>query len=538
MLGSYLLATIALLAASGGAAASSKPHILLIVADDLGFGDLGYTGSSIKTPTIDALAKNGTIMGHYYVNLCCSPTRSMLHTGRYNIRYGLQTGVIPNNKEYGLNLTETLLPEYLSREGYATHALGKWHLGLYRWDMTPTFRGYDSFYGYYSGSQDYYTHKDSGYDFHDDVGRNCGPNCSIARLDQNGIYSTYLYAERAQQVIEAHDPQQPLFMYMAFQSVHCPIQAPASFVAPYSHLTPERQTFAGMVAALDEGIANITEMLKFRGMWDDTLVIFTTDNGGPVGANDDHPAGIGCATGSQNYPLRGGKGSYFQGGVRGTSWVYSNRLHSSRQGTTNYELTHVTDWLPTLVQVAGGNASGPWPKPLDGVSQYSMLFEGEPSPRDHLLINIERDNPTTAPCQGPGCTTKLSCNGLGQYAVIKGNYKLLLGGGGLPNAWYHDDHPYTGNASVPQGGCITACCVDCCEAVPYVQVYDVLQDEGEHNNLATSRPDLVQELMEVVHLYNNSVYVEALMHRLPVETKCPYNDDRGVLTPCWIEADD
>ena len=115
--------------------------------------------------------------------------------------------------------------------------------------------------------------------------------------------------------------------------------------------------------------------------------------------------------------------------MRGTSWVYSNRLHASRQGTTNYELTHVTDWLPTLVEAAGGDPAGPWPKPLDGVSQHGMLFEGQPSPREHLLINIERDNPTTAPCQGPGCATKLACNGVGQYAVIK------VGGGRLQHAF-------------------------------------------------------------------------------------------------------
>eukprot|EP00730_Choanoeca_flexa_P015629 TRINITY_DN7221_c1_g1_i2.p1 TRINITY_DN7221_c1_g1~~TRINITY_DN7221_c1_g1_i2.p1 ORF type:complete len:312 (+),score=54.12 TRINITY_DN7221_c1_g1_i2:235-1170(+) len=288
--------------------------------------------------------------------------------------------------------------------------------------------------------------------------------------------------------------------------------------------------------------------------------------GGPVGADDGRPEGIGCATGAQNvcnahtlscmqkhyctciracsrlmtlmhacmqYPLRGGKGSYFQGGVRGTSWVYSNQLHPSRVGTTNYELTHVTDWLPTLVEAAGGNPNGPWPKPLDGVSQYDMLFNGQPSPRETVLINIERDNPTTAPCQGPNCATHRACNGIGQYAVIKGNYKMLLGGGGLPNTWYHDDHPYLGNASVPQGGCIKACCVDCCDPVPYVQVFDVINDEGEHNNLAMSRPDLVDELMTVVHMYNNSEYVEALFVTSQ-DTGCPYNDDRGVLTPCVL----
>ena len=95
------------------------------VADDLGFGDLGYTGSDIKTPVIDGLATAGQILGHYYVMHCCSPTRSALHTGRYNIRYGLQTQVIPNNKAYGLSLEETLMPQYMKRLGYATHAIGK-----------------------------------------------------------------------------------------------------------------------------------------------------------------------------------------------------------------------------------------------------------------------------------------------------------------------------------------------------------------------------------------------------------------------------
>ena len=109
-----------------GSNETSKPHILFILADDLGYGDLGYTGSDIKTPTIDALAKAGTVMGHYYVMQCCSPTRAALQTGRYNIRYGLQTQVIPNNKRYGLPLNETTIADYLRLQNYSTHAVGKW----------------------------------------------------------------------------------------------------------------------------------------------------------------------------------------------------------------------------------------------------------------------------------------------------------------------------------------------------------------------------------------------------------------------------
>ena len=121
--------------------AAPRPHILFILVDDLGYGDLGYTGSDIKTPRIDALATNGTVLRRYYVMPSCTPTRAALQTGRYTVRYGLQDGTIPNNKPYGLNLTEKLLPEYLKELGYATHAIGKWHLGLYQWAYTPTFRG-------------------------------------------------------------------------------------------------------------------------------------------------------------------------------------------------------------------------------------------------------------------------------------------------------------------------------------------------------------------------------------------------------------
>ena len=233
----------------------SPPHVWLTVADDLGYGDLGYTGSQIHTPNIDKLATGGRVLTRYYVNLCCSPSRAMLLTGRYNVRYGLQTQVIPNNRKYGLPLNETLLPELLKREGYATHAIGKWHLGLWHWGYTPTYRGFDSFLGYYSGSQDggprlgprpldrcrsipfpihpptrhgsdhssppaaytmphrspsparcthacmpqhacprvptgpylpqdYFSHRDEGFDFRLDVGARCGDGCSVSVADR------------------------------------------------------------------------------------------------------------------------------------------------------------------------------------------------------------------------------------------------------------------------------------------------------------------------------------------------------------------
>eukprot|EP00040_Diaphanoeca_grandis_P031788 m.190866 g.190866 ORF g.190866 m.190866 type:complete len:535 (+) comp32415_c4_seq1:177-1781(+) len=507
----------------------TKPHVWVIVADDLGYGDLGYTGSSVKTPVIDKLAKDGVVLGHYYVMHCCTPTRSALHTGRYPIRFGLQTGVIPNTQAYGVNLTEKLLPQYMKEQGYATHAIGKWHLGLFTYDYTPTYRGYDSFMGYYGGSEDYFTHKNTGIDFHLDIGARCGPNCSQSLLDLRGNYSAPLYADRALTIINEHDASVPLFLYTPYQSVHCPIEAPASYVQPYLHLHPQRQVFAGMLAALDEAIGRVQNAFVEKQMDSNLLIIFSTDNGGPVGSKQGHPSGIGCATGSQNWPLRGGKGAYYQGGVRGTAWVHGPMLHSSLIGTTNFELMHVVDLVPTLVEAAGGVASSSAPHELDGVSQWSTLTAGTKSPRTDLLINIERDHPTTAASPTPGC------NGEPQYAVIKGNHKLLVGGGGQPNDWYHDDLPYpNASAPVPEGGCITACSEpkpNGCLATPHYQIFDVIEDESERNNLAVNTT-LLQELLQVVYKYNNTAYVQTLSVTTPKESVCPYNDANGSLTPC------
>ena len=153
-----------------------------------------------------------------------------------------------------------------------------------------------------------------------------------------------------------------------------------------------------MLAALDEAIGQVQKGFEAKGMWAHTLTIFSTDNGGPVGSLNGHPRGIGCATGSQNFPLRGGKGCFFQGGVLGTSFVHGAMLASTAAGSTNMGLMHVVDWVPTLISAAGGDAStmSPTGKPLDGVSQWAMLTQGQASlsARTELLINIERDKPT------------------------------------------------------------------------------------------------------------------------------------------------
>ena len=172
---SMFLALLGLsLAAASGASGASPPHILLIIADDLGFHDLGFKDPLIKTPTLNGLRASGISLEQHYVQPVCAPTRAALMTGRYPHRYGLQFPFCGGDAQ-GLNLNETLLPQYLAQAGYTRRIVGKWHLGYCQWEFTPTFRGFESFIGYYSCAEDYFTHKvGRGLDFHNDSSPLCG----------------------------------------------------------------------------------------------------------------------------------------------------------------------------------------------------------------------------------------------------------------------------------------------------------------------------------------------------------------------------
>lgn len=177
-------------------------------------------------------------------------------------------------------------------------------MGIYKWSYTPTFRGFESFYGYYQGGEDYYTHiTNKAYDFHEDNGLECGPNCSRLATEAYGTYSAYLFTQRAIDIINNHtknDNDKPLFLYLAYQSVHEPTEVPKQYEDAYNGIisNSKRKLFAGMVSCMDEGIGNITQVLEKNGYLDsNTVLIFTSDNGGPV-PNE---------TGSTNFPLRGGK---------------------------------------------------------------------------------------------------------------------------------------------------------------------------------------------------------------------------------------
>ncbi len=368
------------------------PHILYIVADDLGWKDVGFHGAAdIKTPNLDKLAAEGTRMEQFYVQPMCTPTRAALMTGRYPLRYGLQTLVIPSKGTYGLSTDEYLLPQVLKDSDYRTTMVGKWHLGHADRKYWPQQRGFDYHYGAVIGEIDYFTRESHGVL---DWQRNNKP------VREKG-YVTQLLGKDAVKVISEHDTQKPLFLYLAFTAAHSPYQAPKEYVDRYPQIKdPTRRTYAGQVTCLDDEIGKVLAALEKTKMRENTLILFHSDNGGTkskmfAGEGDVSKVNIPCDNGS----LNGGKGQLYEGGTRVPA--FANWPGHIKAGGEMKDLVHVVDMLPTLARLAGGSTQKC--KPLDGHDIWSALAEGKPTGRDELVYNVEPFN----------------------AAVRKGDWKLL-----------------------------------------------------------------------------------------------------------------
>ncbi len=342
---------------------AERPHIVLMMADDLGWGDVGYNGSRIDTPNIDNLAERGVRLTQFYAQPVCSPTRGALLTGRYPMRLGLQCGVVRPWARHGLPLDERTLPQSLSQAGYRTAVVGKWHLGHFAPEYLPTQRGFHCQYGHYNGALDYFTHiRDAGHDWH----RNDKPN-----YDKG--YSTNLIGQHAARIIAQHDKTRPLFLYVPFNAPHTPLQAPREYIDRYADIENQRRRiYAAMVTCMDDAVGRImAALIDHNFSANKTLVFFCSDNGGirQLGSNG---------------KLRAGKATLYEGGVRVPAVaVWKDKL---KPGSVVDEPLHVVDLLPTLLRLAGAKIEQP--KPLDGKDAWATIADGRPSPHEFILHNV------------------------------------------------------------------------------------------------------------------------------------------------------
>ena len=371
---------------------ASQPHILIILADDLGWNDVGYHGSRIETPSIDRIAREGIELDRFYVQPTCSPTRAGLMTGKLPMRFGLYRPINKSSTR-GVPLAERLLPEYLDERGYQSFMVGKWHLGHHERGMLPNQRGFEHYYGSLTGGIGYWNKvHGGGYDWQ----RN-------GVTVREGGYVTHLLVDEIRTLIEGRDTDKPNFLYAAFQAPHLPNEAPAPTIDKYETLlegsdNPHRIVHAAMVDELDQAIGQVLEIYEEQGMLDNTLVMFFSDNGGLIqpGSPETYTfiQKIGATAvewlgrpvpslplpgleflaantfdgGSDNTPLPGGKTMASEGGVRVPAAIW---WPGELDGGTHDQPFTVTDVLPTLLDAIGAKTD--IPKALDGRSQLAAL---------------------------------------------------------------------------------------------------------------------------------------------------------------------
>ncbi len=368
--------TLALICKTGAAGAADQPNIVYILADDLGWKDVGFHGSKIRTPNLDGLAQHGARLEKFYSEPYSTSARAALLTGRYPMRYGLQTLSILPWSQYGLPIGERLLPEALKEAGYRTVMLGKWQLGHYRREYLPTRRGFDSFYGSFNGDVDCLRkiNQANEPDWHRDE----------RPLREEG-YCTTLIGKEAARIIEKHDNARPLFLLLSFNAPQAPLRATKEYLDVYKDVRDEqRRTYAAMVTALDDAVGMVIAAIGKRGMAEETLIVFHSDNGGalptrfPTGDGDVQKA---C---SDNGPYREGKGSLYEGGLRVVAFAsWPGKIPA---GVVS-ERIHVTDMYPTLLGLAG--ASLEQAKPVDGVDQWPTITGAKLSRRKEMLLGME-----------------------------------------------------------------------------------------------------------------------------------------------------
>ncbi len=386
----FFLATLSVL--SMHTSGAEKPNIVLLFADDAGYGDFGFHGSRhFRTPHLDQLAKDGVRLSAFYVTgATCGPSRAGLLTGIYQQRFGYEeinvTGIMSdssklNDDEMGLPTHLRTMGNHLQELGYRTAAFGKWHMGAAD-RYHPLRRGFDEFYGFRGGARSFFAYPHPESIRHENrIERNFG------QYAEHEGYLTDVLADETCAFIERNQ-QRPFFAYVAFNAVHTPMEPDPKDAAEFPGLQGDRRKVAQMTLSMDRACGRIVAKLKELGLYDNTLVVFSNDNGGPMDKN-----------GSSNYPFSGVKATQLEGGIRVPGLVtWPARLPA---GAVYDPPTSTLDLLPTFIAAAGGD-----PAAMDGLDGVDMVpyLTGENSGRPHPTLHW-----------------KMECRG----AIRDGDWKLL-----------------------------------------------------------------------------------------------------------------
>ncbi|GEA13683.1 sulfatase [Alteromonas sp. KUL49] len=360
--------------------AKKQPNIILLLADDAGYADFGFHGSEImQTPNLDVLASEGVMFTQAYVSdPTCGPSRAGLMTGRYQQRFGFEENNVPgymsansaaDGREMGIPLTEETMADRLKSLGYATAFFGKWHLGGAD-KFHPLKRGFDTFYGFRGGARSYHAYHDNPPSELDWMERDFG------EFQEHEGYLTDVLADETISFIEAQaKADKPFFAFVSFNAVHTPMDAIEEDLAAFPSLEGNRQTVAAMTKALDRASGAILDKLKALGLDENTIVVFTNDNGGPTDRNA-----------SSNLPLSGSKSNHLEGGIRVPMIVKWPEQYTA--GATYDYPVSLLDLFPTFYAAANGDVSSL--NDVDGVDLHPYI-SGENTARPHDVLYWKKD---------------------------------------------------------------------------------------------------------------------------------------------------
>ncbi|XP_067948889.1 arylsulfatase B-like [Watersipora subatra] len=478
------------------------------MADDMGWNDVGFHNPKVKTPNIEALRLKGITLSQLYMQPVCSASRSALVTGKYPSNNGIQLQVVSRESQTCLPLEHKTIFEHMKEEGYATKYIGKWHLGYCNRSCMPTNRGVDEFRGIYTGSADYFNWTE-----YTVLQRRVDDEPSAENI---GTHLTLLETQDLRKMILDHkDKSDPLFMWISPTAPHDPLQPTKKMFDVHDFLdaenteTNKRRRYLGLVSAFDDLLGETVKVLKEAGMDQNTIIIFSSDNGGASQSTEssfyDYYA--------NNYPLRNGKFTFMEGGVRVPAVYYDPRLHSRTRGTERDFLMHVTDWFPTFIQLAKpGRKTSSFEIPeIDGVSQlanlgstYDCPLERKYNRREEMLVSLT--DATNRFMNPPNCTTEDAAYRWRDYKLVYGNQYYLVDPSGLESEWPKpEESPELPNITgddchrIVNGSRVVRC------------LFNVIDDPNETKNIYDDEPAIVSMLIEKIEAARR-VSVKAVYH--------------------------